>query len=51
MPSRASAGALSGDGREDVVADAGGLAEPLGLCRRLGAGEGLIRRLGRGSGW
>ena len=38
-------------GRQDVVADAGGLAEPLGLCGRLGAGEGLIRSLGSGSGW
>ena len=38
-------------GRQDVVADAGGLAEAPGLCRRLGAGEGLIRRLGSGSGW
>ena len=31
-------------GREDIVADARGLVETLGLRRRLGAREGLFRR-------
>ena len=35
---------------QHVVADAGGLAEAPGLCRRLGSGERLVRRLGSAYG-
>ena len=45
MPSKASAGALSGDGSQHVVADAGGFVETLGLSGRLGAGKRLFRCL------